>query len=142
MSERYCLGFAFDSELKHVCLIRKLRPDWQKGKLNGIGGHLEGAEGGKIGMSREFKEETGVEVEPNRWKPLTMITMLDSVNKIWCYYTVLNIPEFEHVKTQTDEEVVKYHLQALKYHKYIPNLDWLIPLAYHMHTNPNEHIDV
>ena len=37
----YVVGFAFDKKRENVALIQKNRPPWQKGKLNGIGGHIE-----------------------------------------------------------------------------------------------------
>jgi len=40
----YCLGFAFYRSRRKVVLIRKTKPDWQRGKLNGVGGKIE-AEG-------------------------------------------------------------------------------------------------
>lgn len=43
--QEYVLGFAFTpKDLKgnqKVVLIEKLKPEWQKGKFNGIGGKLE-----------------------------------------------------------------------------------------------------
>jgi hypothetical protein len=36
----YVVGFAFDTDGR-VALIRKNRPEWQAGRLNGIGGHVE-----------------------------------------------------------------------------------------------------
>ena len=43
-----------------VALIRKNRPAWQKGKLNGIGGHIEQTDKTPYdAMVREFEEETG-----------------------------------------------------------------------------------
>lgn len=34
---KYVVGFAFDLTLTMVALIRKNRPEWQMGLLNGIG---------------------------------------------------------------------------------------------------------
>ena len=36
----YTVGFAFSLDRQFVALIRKMRPRWQQGKLNGIGGHM------------------------------------------------------------------------------------------------------
>lgn len=38
---RYVVGFLFDSEFRQVALIRKQKPQWQAGLLNGIGGKIE-----------------------------------------------------------------------------------------------------
>jgi 8-oxo-dGTP diphosphatase len=38
---RYVLGFMFSSDHSEVALIRKRKPEWQRGKLNGIGGKCD-----------------------------------------------------------------------------------------------------
>ena len=58
----YCLGFAFDMSGCRVALLRKRRPSWMAGKLNGIGGKVEGSESPHDAMVREFQEETGLAV--------------------------------------------------------------------------------
>ena len=42
---RYVVGFAFSADMSRVLLIRKNRPLWMAGKLNGIGGRAEHGEG-------------------------------------------------------------------------------------------------
>ena len=34
---KYVAGFMFSEDRRLVALIRKSKPEWQKGKLNGIG---------------------------------------------------------------------------------------------------------
>ena len=46
--QKYSLGFVFDLPVEKVLLIEKQRPEWQKGKLNGIGGKIEYALEGSI----------------------------------------------------------------------------------------------
>lgn len=65
--QEYCLGFAFDENHENVLLIRKNRPAWQAGKLNGIGGKVEIGEKPEDAMVREFLEETGVQTELDHW---------------------------------------------------------------------------
>lgn len=55
----YVLGFCFNAALNKVVLIRKNRPQWQAGKLNGVGGHVEPWELPLGAMVREFREESG-----------------------------------------------------------------------------------
>jgi 8-oxo-dGTP diphosphatase len=62
----YVAGLLFSPSGEHVLLIRKNRPEWQRGKLNGIGGHIEDGEAPLAAMIREFKEETGMTVK--NWK--------------------------------------------------------------------------
>ena len=35
IKDHYVAGFVFDKELEHIYLIRKNRPSWQEGLLNG-----------------------------------------------------------------------------------------------------------
>lgn len=95
----YSLGFLFSEDLKHVVLIRKVRPAFQKGKLNGIGGKIEPGENHLAAMIREFREETGHE------------------HRDWSYLRSFNAPNHVHVfygvgdvdkcKPATDEEIWK-----------------------------------
>jgi 8-oxo-dGTP diphosphatase len=65
MKARYVVGFAFNSFENAVVLIKKTHPEWQKGKLNGIGGHIEAGETPLEAMIREASEETGIETDFN-----------------------------------------------------------------------------
>src|SRR5687767_15783507 len=64
--QEYVCGFLFDPERTQVLLIRKRRPAWQAGKLNGVGGKMEGQETALDAMRRECVEETGLRV--NSWE--------------------------------------------------------------------------
>lgn len=57
------LGFYFDRHGEYVMLVRKKRPDWMRGRLNGIGGGVEGTERPIDAMRREFREETGLDYD-------------------------------------------------------------------------------
>ena len=59
----YVAGFLFRAEGTEVALVQKQTPEWQKGKLNGIGGKVELGETPARAMQREFLEETGAEVK-------------------------------------------------------------------------------
>lgn len=56
----YVVGLIFDALNEHVLLIRKNRPSWQKGKLNGVGGKVETTEIPYDAMVRECEEECGL----------------------------------------------------------------------------------
>lgn len=63
---RYVLGFAMDRD--YVLLLRKARPAWQAGLLNGVGGKVEAYDTSiSDAMSREFAEETGADAYPEKW---------------------------------------------------------------------------
>jgi 8-oxo-dGTP diphosphatase len=59
--DRYVVGFAFGPHMNSVLLIEKTHPEWQKGKWNGIGGHIEDGETPIVAMVREAHEETGID---------------------------------------------------------------------------------
>ena len=61
--QRYVLGFAFNSEMSYVLLVKKLK---NIGKWNGVGGKVEIGELPQDAMLREFEEETGLAVKWER----------------------------------------------------------------------------
>ena len=62
MMRTYACGFLFSEDRQRVLLIRKARPAWQAGKLNGIGGKLESGETPYDAQRREFREEAGTDI--------------------------------------------------------------------------------
>lgn len=122
----YVLGFAFFHE--QVVLIRKNKPDWQKGKLNGVGGKIEAYDAGAISaMRREFEEETGVYVNLDRWFHVARLTASNKFDVI-VFKTELMPQEAKLIKTVTDEEIVWASINPLP-DDVILNLRWLIPLC-------------
>ena len=72
MSEiRYCLGFLVSDH--EVLLIRKKRPVWQEGLLNGIGGKVDAFEHPLNAMVREMREETGIYTYPHEWRQFAVM---------------------------------------------------------------------
>lgn len=121
----YVVGFLFDETERYVTLIKKERPAWQKGRLNGVGGHIEKDEAPNDAMVREFKEETGVTIK--HWNLLAILQGRDWV--VWFYWQVDK--KANDVRTMTDEEVRQYKVDDILWaHQLIlPNLKVLIPLA-------------
>jgi len=114
----YVCGFAFQDG--RLALIRKKRPDWQKGKLNGIGGHVEPGESPIEAMHREFYEETGGVADWTHFATLT-----DA--RGWEVYFYSG-PCVVKPMTLTDEEVVWADPAELP-DDVIPNLRFLVPMA-------------
>jgi 8-oxo-dGTP diphosphatase len=132
--KKYCLGFAFDAARKRVVLIRKKRPSWQAGQLNGVGGHVEEGETFWQCMVREYREETGVDTFESDWTRFGRLHSGDFEMEVFANY-VTNI---EQVKTMTDEPVGIYSVALdvsgiSKQYKLISNLSWLIPVALDKH---------
>lgn len=120
----YVAGFLFrvsDSGTPQVALIEKKRPDWQAGKLNGIGGKIESGEMPIEAMRREFLEETGAVVAA--WRQFACLNF--SQGTVF-FYTAI---EDRDIRSTTDEVVAWYALRDLPALPLIPNLRWLIPLA-------------
>lgn len=117
---QYVLGFLFTTN-GHVWLIRKNKPEWQKGLLNGIGGKIEKGETPSQAMSREFAEEGGHAIGTWKWYG----TLTDVYNyEVFCFYTISDA----EVTSMTDEKVELVSLKKLPV-DIIPNLSWLIPMA-------------
>jgi 8-oxo-dGTP diphosphatase len=121
--KQYVLGFLFDPEKSTVLLIQKKRPDWQSGRLNGIGGKINPGEVPLAAMIREFEEETTVIL--TRWTRFA--EMSGDGFRIYCYKAFSY--SIGATKTATDEEVFCIRLDNFLNCPVMPNLAWLIPLA-------------
>jgi 8-oxo-dGTP diphosphatase len=137
----YVVGFAFDTQ-KRVALIRKTHPEWQAGKYNGVGGKVTdqdisrltaSATGIQCAMAREFEEEAGLLILPERWKHYHTET--------WPNGNVVNflatgLYPGEWVESKTEEMVEMRHWFDEKYFTFVQkedfvyNLNYLIPMAY------------
>ncbi len=124
MNTHYVAGFMFSIDFKKVALIRKNRPAWQAGKLNGVGGHIEQNELPACAMHREFIEETGYNL-PVAWEQYARIS--DSGCFSVTFFATTG--ELDALETTTDETVEIVEVEKLSDNKLIDNLPWLIPLA-------------
>lgn len=116
-------GLLITGDLKAVALILKNRPEWQKGKLNGIGGHIEDGETPKMAMIREFREETGVEIK--RWTHFCSLSGEDwSVE----WYKAFG---YHDLKSTTDEQVQWHTVEYVigQNSIVVPNVRWLLLMA-------------
>lgn len=137
----YVLGFAFgvvDGLILHAALIRKSHPEWQAGKLNGIGGRVEGREWPVEAMVREFREETGIPTNETLWRHFATIeneqVILDcfSANMSSNTLSPLNgreAPKGERIEVWPIREL--YSDPTFK--GAVPNLRWLVPMALDPH---------
>ncbi len=130
----YCLGFAFDADMDNVILIEKLKPEFQKGKLNGIGGKIELGETSVDAMVREFKEETGIDTTTCAWHKYCILR--GTWGEIHIFRTVLH-ERFDTFKSMEEEVVgsywvpyiLGYTIGSVGVPKLLPNNYWLIPMA-------------
>lgn len=123
---RYVVGLAHDGQ--HMAFVKKNRPEWQAGLLNGIGGKIETGETPAYAMMREFKEETGTLL--GEWRSL--VTMQYPDQAIIYFYTRRVLPQtLSGLYTATDEAIEVHSIEypSLYPHLFIRNLHWIVPLA-------------
>jgi len=118
----YVVGFLFRNGGDEVALIRKSKPAWQKGLLNGVGGKIESDELPITAMIREFEEEAGAYIL--NWRNFAVMTLKDG-GQIYFYSS----HEEAEVESKTEESVEWYPVAHLRQYGTIQNLNWLVPLA-------------
>ncbi len=127
MTERMVVGFAFTEDRTGVVLIRKNRPEWQQGKLNGVGGHIEGRETPRQAMAREFEEETAIHVQLQRW--FEIVQMRGRGWEVTFFKVFLTPHDIHFMTSMTDEKVILVSCEIENELNMVDNLSWLIPLA-------------
>ena len=119
----YVLGFLFSESLQYVALIRKNRPEWQQGKLNGIGGHIELGEDPHTAMGREFGEEAA--------HPVTDWTCFGRLRgegwMVFLFHSIWHESTPMPSNSSDEGEVNPYFIPNLR--TTLPNLRYLIPMA-------------
>ncbi len=126
--KEYVIGFVFDEFKEQVLLILKERPEWQKGKYNGLGGLIEENESPKQAMIRECKEECGLYIED--WEH---VLTLSCPNLLLNYYrTFVEMAIFELACSQTDELVLpvdSYRYLEEYYERTVRPTNWILLMA-------------
>lgn len=130
MTIKYVVGFAFNKEKTKVLLIKKTKPDWQAGQLNGIDGKIESYDKNPHqSMTREFLEECNLETKATDWKHFATIN--SDYFELECFAGFFNIDFLENYQTTT-EEVILSDIQYLfdtQFSQCISNLKWLISIC-------------
>lgn len=127
MKKIYVDGFLFNDDGTDVLLIRKTRPKWQAGKLNGIGGKVEEHECPANAMSREFAEETGVDFDD--WKLTIQHEGPDWVVFYYCGYSTATINDVLNQESYPTDEVPELWPVSLPAEQCVRNIMWAIPLS-------------
>lgn len=125
MSEptNYVAGFLFSEDKKRVALVKKEKPDWQRGKLNAIGGKIETSDQSPLfAMVREFQEETGALV--NDWRHFCDLRFRGG-----SIHFFVSFGDVEALRTMEAEEIQVHFVDQVGQLATIPNLRWLVPLA-------------
>jgi 8-oxo-dGTP diphosphatase len=118
--KKYVLGFIFDQARDHVLLINKLRPAWQCGKLNGIGGKVEPGESFPQAMIRECHEETGISTEARGLEWQHVATLIGE-NFLMPVYSLFSQVVFYAIQ-RTDEPLQILPHRNLPEGRIMPNL--------------------
>ena len=123
--QKYSLGFVFDLPVEKVLLIDKQRPEWQKGKLNGIGGKIEAGETDEACMVREAFEECGLQTRTADWIRFAVLK-----HKEWqvSVFAAVHFGDHLSLYSKTDEEVMWIDPMRIPPNT-IANVSWLVPLA-------------
>jgi len=119
--QHFVCGFLFTPDRTKVLLIRKRRPTWQAGKLNGVGGKIEAFDESPLAaMVREFREEAGLLIPD--WREVLTLTAPD-----WHTHFYRAFGDVAAARAITDEQLEVHPARALPPDT-IPNLRWMIPL--------------
>lgn len=124
--KNYVAGFMKDSR-DRIALVRKNKPSWQAGRLNGIGGGVDGVETPLDAMSREWFEETGDIFD--EWQFFAELRFDDCAVHFF-KANVVELPTFpSHNDIGESIEVWDFSI-VVRSDLVIPNLRWLMPLAF------------
>jgi 8-oxo-dGTP diphosphatase len=118
--DRAVIGYLFDG-WGNVLLIEKNHPEWQKGRLNGIGGKIERGETPLQAMVREFQEEAGATV--NSWREFAVMT--GDRYKLNLFTTRENV----EIHPSTDEGIISWYPADNLPANTLPNARFLVPMA-------------
>jgi 8-oxo-dGTP diphosphatase len=128
----YVAGYMFSPDLSRVALIKKNKPAWQAGLLNGIGGKVEPGETAHEAMVREFGEETGCETTMETWRQYCDMggTNLPD-NEAFQVSFFAAVGDLGQLRTVTGEALCIVNVQEIHPLRkdLVENVPWLVPLA-------------
>lgn len=123
--KRYTLGFIFTKDLKKVLLMRKTKPAWQAGRLNGVGGKIEPGEDAVTCIAREVEEETNLRIPKEAFR------------LVGCFHgQEWSMDVFSHAYQGDGQDAISREAEPVDWFSVeplpdtvIPNLRWMIPFA-------------
>lgn len=127
--DKYVAGFMFNDSKTQVALIRKSKPEWQRGKLNGIGGKIEEGESPLRAMVREFKEESGMLHEG--WKYFLKMRGTNSDGALFQVHFFHTSGDLLLLESMEEEKIEIINIGGISPLRddMIENLPWLISFA-------------
>ena len=128
MKTLYVGAFAFNKDKTKVALIQKNRPTFLVGMYNVIGGHIEPEDTSyATAMSREFEEEAGLFINPEKWRYYGKL--IGSKFEIYFYDIKLEDDEFAQIRTVEDEIVQTFDVGSVKELPLAPHVDFFFDIA-------------
>lgn len=127
--DHYVLAFIFSHDLKEVLLVNKQRPDWQKGKWNGLGGHIEKDEFPFQAVKREISEE--IYGASFALDDIThAVTFVCPGGTVWVYKMLAGrFDNLTEIRSRTDEPVKAFYVKSISgWANMLDSMKWLIPL--------------
>lgn len=135
VQQRYVLGVLLDEDEKHVLVILKNRPAWQLGKLNCVGGKIEGDELPIAAMTREFLEETNYQGEElPRWQYVgkrfreATYDFQPTSYEMFIFVAHVDTRACENMSTDEPTFRIPLNLEVLQ-RRGVPGLAWVVDIA-------------
>lgn len=137
----YSCGFLINKDNNLVALVRKEKPTWQHGLLNGIGGKIEEGESPTICMVREFREEAlnplyhGEEIKWDRFASIRGNCRErqpgnEGVFRVHFFRAFASLTMLRmNLRTNTSEQIIVESISNLNAQNCIPNVPWLLRMA-------------
>jgi 8-oxo-dGTP diphosphatase len=141
----YVCGFMFSENRENVLLIEKDRPEWQAGKLNGVGGKIEeddritakdeelylkfDSANAIVAMVREFEEEVGIITSPEDWE---LFAICEGSNSRIYNFRAFSDRIFQKKQIESEYPTI-VPVEYLGFQNTVPNVNFLVPMA--LHTN-------
>lgn len=154
----YVVGFMREALSDRVMMVRKAKPIWQAGLLNGVGGKVdhkvtikpsgpeelgysqdtERLETPLEAMVREFFEETGIDTNPNEWRlvlymndPRDFYTGKEGGTVYWFAATRRFLPKLPARVLDSGEELLTVRIPDLGARTdVLASPKWVIPMAF------------
>ena len=105
--------------------MHKTKPEWQAGKINGLGGKVEEGEEASTCIQRELKEESGLIIEATAW---THVASLQGPLWVVDVFGATYLGDSTDAKSQEEEKIEWFAVNNLP-DNVIDNLRWLIPMT-------------
>jgi 8-oxo-dGTP diphosphatase len=125
----YVLGVIYDINRGYVLLIEKSKPDWQAGKLNGVGGKIEPGETPLEAMVRETDEETGLTV--TEWRHYATLRF-NGHDRVFVYDANHSFNNVRWARLPGEEKLFIVGTDRIRrgYSYALPNLAWLVSMGF------------